>query len=366
MLEEARLRAFAAMAGGVVHDFNNTLMTIAGYSGLLMREPEILDDRAETQRTLEIIHTAATDAGHVVDRLREFYHARDAHEQTENLDFNAIVEEAVEFTQPKWHGLALAEGRRIDFDFDFSPITAIEGRKSELREILVNLIFNAVDAMPKGGTITCGTRCRGPHLVFEMTDTGVGMAPEVLERCTSAFFTTKGESGTGLGLAMVSNIVHRHGGLMEIQSEPGAGTLVRIAFPIAQVHEESQPVVAAPEKAEALKIMVVDDDPHMRNVVSRLLAKAGHSVTQVSSGLEALAQTEQSRFDLLLTDHAMPGMTGIELAALMRGVDPNQRVILFTGYPLSPKETPSDISCLLKKPAQPDELQLAIATAMAR
>ena len=364
MMQEERLRAFAAMAGGVVHDFNNTLMTISGYSGLLLREPEIFQNEEELRRTVEIINQAATDAGHVVDRLREFYSAREAREDTETIDFNTVVEEAVQLTQPKWHSVAMAEGRRIDFDFDFSPVPAIAGRKAELREILVNLIFNAVDAMPKGGTITCGTRSRGSHVVFELADNGVGMTPEVLQDCKKAFFTTKGEKGTGLGLSMVASIVERHGGHLEIQSTPGAGTLVRIGFPVAPVREEPQ-AATAPEKPRALKIMVVDDDPHMRNVVSRLLAKAGHSVTQVSNGQEALAQTERARFDLLLTDHAMPGMTGLELASLMRGVDPNQRVILFTGYPMSPKDTPRDIACLLKKPAQPDELQLAIARAMA-
>lgn len=365
MMEEERLRAFAAMAGGVVHDFNNTLMTIAGYSGLLLREPEIFQNEDERVRTVEIINHAAVDAGHVVDRLREFYSSHDAREETESIDFNTVVEEAVQLTRPKWHDVAMAEGRHIDFEFDFSPVPLIAGRKTELREILVNLIFNAVDAMPKGGTITCGTRSRGALLVFELADTGVGMPPTVLASCQKAFFTTKGEKGTGLGLAMVASIVERHGGHLEIQSTPGAGTLVRIGFPVAVVQEEVKPVVV-PEKPRALKIMVVDDDAHMRNVVSRLLAKAGHTVTQVSSGREALAQTERSRFDLLLTDHAMPGMTGLELASRMHDVDPKQRVILFTGYPLSAKDTPRDIACLLKKPAQPDELQWAIATAMAR
>lgn len=365
VVQQERFRAFGEMAGGVVHDFNNTLMTIAGYSGLLLREPEIFQNEDERVRTVEIINHAAVDAGHVVDRLREFYSSHDAREETESIDFNTVVEEAVQLTRPKWHDVAMAEGRHIDFEFDFSPVPLIAGRKTELREILVNLIFNAVDAMPKGGTITCGTRSRGALLVFELADTGVGMPPTVLASCQKAFFTTKGEKGTGLGLAMVASIVERHGGHLEIQSTPGAGTLVRIGFPVAVVQEEVKPVVV-PEKPRALKIMVVDDDAHMRNVVSRLLAKAGHTVTQVSSGREALAQTERSRFDLLLTDHAMPGMTGLELASRMHDVDPKQRVILFTGYPLSAKDTPRDIACLLKKPAQPDELQWAIATAMAR
>lgn len=364
MLHEERLRAFAEMAGGVVHDFNNTLMTITGYSLLLLREPEILADREEAKRTLNIIHSAACDAAHVVDRLRIFYDARDAKEPEGELDLSEIIRDAVEFTHPKWHGLALSEGREIKFEYDLGPVPPVRGRLAELREVFTNLIFNAVDAMPAGGVITCGTRCRGAEAVIEVVDTGMGMSTAVRSRCLDAFFTTKGEKGTGLGLAMVASIVQRHGGKMEIESEPGAGTMVRIRLPLGDGAETPEQEAPASEE-KPLRILVVDDDPHMRNVVTRLLTCEGHTVSQAGSGIEALAQAERESFDLMLTDHAMPGINGIELASLMRGVDPRQRVILFTGYPVAPRPMPADIACVLKKPAEPRELRAAISRAMA-
>lgn len=367
VLREERMRAFAAMAGGVVHDFNNTLMTITGYSLLLLREPELLNDREETVKMLNIIHKAGNDAAHVVDRLREFYDARDAKEPVGEVDLNEVIKDVVDFTHPKWHGLALAEGREIKFEYDLGEVPAVIGRVAELREVVTNLIFNSVDAMPAGGTITCGTRCRGSHAIIELADTGMGMSESVRQQCLEAFFTTKGDKGTGLGLAMVASIVQRHDGTMEIESEPGAGTLVRIKLPIGKITPVELPVEEAPVAVEkkALRILVVDDDAHMRNVVTRLLAREGHEVAQAGNGVEALEQAELSRFDLLLTDHAMPGMNGVELAALMRGVDPEQRVILFTGYPIAKEAMPTDIACLLKKPAQPQDLHAAIMRAMA-
>jgi len=367
VLQEERLRAFAAMAGGVVHDFNNTLMTITGYSLLLLREPEILSDREETLKMLNIIHKAGNDAAHVVDRLREFYDARDAKEPQGEVDLNEVIKDVVDFTHPKWHGLALAEGREVKFEYDLGEVPPVSGRVAELREVVTNLIFNSVDAMPAGGTITCGTRSHGSHVIIELVDTGMGMSESVRQQCLEAFFTTKGDKGTGLGLAMVAAIVQRHDGTMEIESEPGAGTLVRIKLPIGKPEAVALPVEEAPDAGEKrpLRILVVDDDAHMRNVVTRLLSREGHEVAQAGNGIEALEQAEQARFDLLLTDHAMPGMNGVELAALMRGVDPEQRVILFTGYPIKNDTMPTDIACVLKKPAQPQDLHAAISRAMA-
>lgn len=364
MLHEERLRAFAQMAGGVVHDFNNTLMTITGYSLMLLREPALLADREEALRTLNIIHTAASDGARVVERLRDFYAARDAKEEAGNVDLHQLIRDVVELTRPKWHGQALAEGRRIDFEFDLQPVPAIVGRVAEVREVITNLIFNAVDAMPSGGRISCGARRRGAQVVLEIVDTGTGMSPEVRKHCLEAFFTTKGEHGTGLGLAMVAGIVQRHSGKLEIESEPGAGTLVRITLPAGGALEPPAHEPAAAE-SRPLRILVVDDDAHMRNVVTRLLAREGHAVVHASNGAEALEHVERERFDLLLTDHAMPGMNGIELASLMRSVDPEQRIVLFTGYPIPASETPDDVCCVLRKPVEASELQAAITRVMA-
>jgi signal transduction histidine kinase len=362
-LQEERLRAFAQMAGGVVHDFNNALMTITGYSGLLLSEPEVLKDEAETRSILTTIHTVAGDAAEVVDRLRELYNTHDAKQEFGSVNLNDVIKDAVQFTQPKWHGLALAEGRRIRFEYDLAEEPIVQGRLAELRELVMNLIFNAVDAMPQGGVITCSTRSRDLHAILEIVDQGVGMPPEVRERCLEPFFTTKGDAGTGLGLAMVTSIVQRHGGKMEIESEPGAGALIRIELPIG-VEKRKAPEEAKTPEARGLRILMVDDDPHMRIVIARMLTRNGHEVVQAISAIDALERAGQAQFDLLLTDHAMPGMNGMELASKMRETNPGQKVVLLTGYPLHPEAVPSKMS-VLKKPAEPRELLTAIARAMA-
>jgi len=364
-LREERLRAFAQIAGGVVHDFNNKLMAITGYSGILLNDPAALANREETLNALQIIHAAAGDAAGAVERLREFCEARDAKEPAGPVDLNEMVRQVVESTQPVWRHVARADGRRIDFELDLQNVPPVEGRSAELQEMMTHLIVNAVDAMPSGGAISCGTRRRGASVIAEIVDTGTGMPEAVRKRCTEAFFTTKGDRATGLGLAVVASILKRHGARLSIESAEGSGTKIRMEFPIripAPPVEEAAPALGK-TAAKPLRILLVDDDPHMRKVVTRLLAGAGHSVVNASGAPEALAQVERQRFDLMVTDHAMPGINGVELAAVMRGVDPAQRVILFTGHP--PQTTPSDIACVVSKPAKADEIHAAIARAMA-
>jgi signal transduction histidine kinase len=155
------------------------------------------------------------------------------------VNLNEVIRDAVKFTQPKWHGLALAEGRQITIDLDLAAEIVVQGRPTELREMLTNLICNAVDAMPSGGTITCGVHRHASHVVIEIVDQGQGMPPEVRERCMEPLFTTKGDAGTGLGLSIVSAIVQRHDGKLEIQSSPGAGTRVRIELPTGAAVEKA-------------------------------------------------------------------------------------------------------------------------------
>lgn len=245
MVQQERLSAFAEMAGGVVHDFSNALMTVIGYSDTLIREEgRVLDDKTTAREYLEIINRAGRDAAEVVSRLRDFYRPRDTADLFVAVDLNLIAEQAVLSTQPKWKKSLLANETAITVVTELQPVSAVVGNPSELREILTNLIFNAVDAMPHGGKITVRTRMANREAIIEVADNGSGMTPDVRNRCLNPFFSTKGDKGTGLGLAMVFGIVKRHQGTLQIDTQIGRGTSFRISLPLfAQGNQEAQDAV---------------------------------------------------------------------------------------------------------------------------
>lgn len=254
MVQQERLSAFAEMAGGVVHDFSNALMTIIGYSDILIRdEGQALADKTMAQDYLEIINRAGRDAAEVVSRLRDFYRPRDTADLFVSVDLNLIAEQAVLSTQPKWKKSLQPNGTSVVVTTELQPVSAVVGNPAELREILTNLIFNAVDAMPQGGAITLRTRMAERAAIIEVADNGSGMTPEVRQQCLNPFFSTKGDNGTGLGLAMVFGIVKRHGGTLEIDTQVGQGTSFRISLPLfVEGSQEFQSVLAAPNSPVAI------------------------------------------------------------------------------------------------------------------
>jgi len=242
IIQQERLCALGQMASGIVHDFNNALAPILGYTELLFTVPETLDDKEKTMRYLKLMNTIAKDALNIVNRLRSFYRQRDENEIFSPVNLNQLVEQASKLTEPKWKGQAQSNGRTISIRTDLRQVPLILGNPSELRNVLTNLFFNAVDAIHREGTITICTHHDDEHVVLEISDTGCGMTDEVLQRCLVPFFTTKEESGTGLGLSIVHGIIGRHEGTIEIESEPDKGTTVIIRLPIfkAQAGERQE------------------------------------------------------------------------------------------------------------------------------
>jgi signal transduction histidine kinase len=233
VLHQERSNAFSQMAGGVVHDFSNALMAIIGYSEMLIAaDGRNLSDKATALEYLGIINTAGRDAAKIVSRLRDFYRPRSDSDLFEPLDLNQIVNEAVLLTKPKWKRQPTGESKPISVETELGEIGPIQGNAAELREMLTNLIFNAADAMPDGGVITLRTsQPNDVEIALEVQDTGSGMTAEVQARCLDPFFTTKGDEGTGLGLAMVLGIVQRHKASIDIESQPGEGTTFCITLP---------------------------------------------------------------------------------------------------------------------------------------
>jgi signal transduction histidine kinase len=260
-VQQERLSAFGEMAGGVVHDFSNALMSVIGYSDILLKSAAARSDETKLLEYLRIINTAGRDGAHVVSRLRDFYRPRGAADLFETLDLKEIALQSIALAQPS-AGQREA-GNAVAFETDLGDDVTASGIGAELREVLTNLIFNALDAIPRDGLVTLRTRQQAGEVVVEVSDTGAGMSAEVRQRCLEPFFTTKGDQGTGLGLAMVFGIIKRHQGTLEIESEPGQGTTVRIRFPASAHSPEIQPI-ALPQPA----VSAISDDDFAQLAVS--------------------------------------------------------------------------------------------------
>jgi PAS domain S-box-containing protein len=350
-----KLRALGELSAGVAHDFNNILGIILGRAQLLqMRatDPDIISG-------LEVIRKAAQDGGQTVRRIQQFSRTRED-QSTEVLHLPALAEEVVEITRGKWKHESERHGSKIEVRIEAEDAPAITGSRGEIREALTNLIFNSVDAMPEGGTITIAARRAGGDAVLEVRDTGVGMTEEVRSRMFEPFFTTKGVSGNGLGLSMVYGIVSRHKGTVEVESAPLSGTTVRMRFP--GVSEAAAPMaleerVLTPYRA---RILIVDDEVELLEVIRETLAAAGHEVDTASSGSDGIARFRSKPFDAVLTDLGMPDVSGWEVARTVRSEgEPTVVLGLVTGWGAMVSQeliTAHGVDFVIGKPFQVDVL----------
>jgi signal transduction histidine kinase len=232
LIQAERLSALGTMASGIAHDFNNSLTLIIGFGEILLRDAERGRlTKENTIPSLQDVLAAARDAATTVRQLRESSKFGDTGEVHKSVNLNKVIEQAVSFTKPRWETQSFAEGSQINAKVDFGDIPTIQGDAAQLRDAVINLIFNAVDAMSQGGTITLRTRAETKAVLLQVSDTGAGMTEEVRRRCLEPFFTTKGNQGSGLGLAMVFSIVQRHVGTIDIASELGKGTTFTLRLP---------------------------------------------------------------------------------------------------------------------------------------
>ena len=369
VIQQERLRALGAMASGIAHDFNNALAAILGFTELLIYRPENLVNREKTLRYLQMMNTAAKDAGNVVNRLREFYRQREEGEVFAPVDLNHLVEEAVSLTQPKWKNQSEAKGIAIQMATELANVPRVVGNAADLREALTNLIFNAVDAMPRGGTITLRTRFDNSRIILEVADTGTGMTEEVRNRCLEPFFTTKGERGTGLGLSMVYGILQRHQGTIDIQSKPGQGTTFILSLPIAVETQPPAKTDSAPSVLRPLRVLLVDDEDLVRRILNEFLLGDKHIVETAASGREALDKFQHAEFDVVILDRAMPDMSGDQVAVAIKQLKPETPVILLTGFGSMMQaagEQPPGVDLVVGKPVTILGLREAVAKVVAK
>lgn len=351
MVRSEKLRALGQMSAGIAHDLNNILATILGQTELLrIRTPD-----PTLRESLLTLETAATDGAHVVRRLQDFARQR-GHASLAPVDLAAIVAEVVEITRPRWQDEAVRRGASIQVEMALDVRLPVLGYAPEIRQALANLVFNAVDAMPNGGTLRFASRLvdvpRRPSAPDEgnpgertggspaqptacvelaVSDTGIGMPEDVRRRAFDPFFTTKGIGGTGLGLSAVYGIMERHGGRIEVESAPGRGTTFILQFQRAAAVEAPSEVPPA-RGAAACRLLVIDDEDSVRQTLTQLLLAAGHQVLDAPSGAAGLALLDRSPVECVLTDLGMPEMVGWEVARRVKARTPDLPVVLLTGW----------------------------------
>ncbi|HKG13061.1 MAG TPA: ATP-binding protein [Pyrinomonadaceae bacterium] len=334
-----KLSALGELASGVAHNFNNTL------TGILARAQLLLDaqDRDEMRRGLHIIIQTAEDGAKTVKRIQDF--ARQRRDQDfVPIDVDQLMLEVAEITRPRWKDAAEAKNVHIRLVRQIGSNAAIMGDAGELREVLVNMVFNAVDAMPEGGTLTLSTQESGGAVEICVSDTGTGMTEDVRSRIFDPFFTTKGKGGMGLGLSVSYGIIRRHEGSVAVDSEVTKGSTFRLRFPKADGTAVPAKAAVPPmlhERADgSLRILVVDDEDYVRELLYDILAREGCEVALAAEGPEALRIFDGREFDAVFTDVGLPGMSGWELARAVRERDEQIALAVITGWgdTVSPEE----------------------------
>ncbi|MGH7952656.1 MAG: ATP-binding protein [Limisphaerales bacterium] len=386
VVQQERLRALGQMASGIAHDVNNALSPVVAYSELLLATLSDLPENA--RQYLQTIRKSGEDISHIVARMREFYRRHSDTEQLVRVDVNKIIEEVIDLTRPRWRDISQRESISIKVQPELeSNLPLLLSDPSDLRETLINLIFNAVDALPQGGTITLVTRIANPvpgknqdtlrQLQIEVRDNGIGMEENVRQRCLEPFFSTKAKrGGTGLGLAMVYGMMQRHNGVIEIESTPGRGTCIRLTFPLRDKALKTQPAPAAsPAKQNrSLRILCIDDEPQVQELLKNCLTTLNHHVETASGGQQGIemfrkAALEKQPYEVVVTDLGMPDIDGRQVANIIKKEFHGTPVIMMTGWGTMMKEddeAPPDVDALVGKPPRIRELNELLLRVTAR
>jgi PAS domain S-box-containing protein len=377
LVESERLHALGELAAGVAHDFNNMLSAILGRAQLLRRQ---LPNPALVKH-VDVIERAASDGAETVRRIQELGRQEDVDDE-QVVDLDEVLEEVLEFTRPKWTGGADPDHPlvRVTTEHLGEVPALVLGRPHEIREVLVNLVHNAVDAMPEGGalSLSADTCTRQGRELCQITvqDTGTGIPEEVRKNIFDPFFTTKGSRGTGLGLSVSFSIIKRHGGEVEVTSQttgPQRGTRFVLTFPRHIAAEGAPTATQKMERsddppARAARILVIDDEENVREILSDLLLSEGHEVTACDNGPSGLTALESALFDMVFTDLGLPGMDGYEVCEAIKAKKPDLPVCLLSGWGATldhDKAKAHGIDLILHKPFRMEEVLQTVEDALA-
>jgi signal transduction histidine kinase/CheY-like chemotaxis protein len=375
VVQQERLRALGQMASGIAHDVNNALSPVIAYSDILLLTAELPED---SKQCVRLIKQAGEDIAKIVTRMREFYRQRSESEALVTVDANQIIQEVIQLTRPRWRDISQRKGISIQIQCELdSRLPLLLSDPSELREALINLVFNAVDALPRGGNITFATRScpvpdsrtagqTTPGIQIEVRDNGIGMDEKDRRHCLEPFFSTKTlRGGSGLGLAMVYGMMQRHNGTVDIDSQPGQGTCIRLTFPIQKQALAPHADTLPPVKSErSLNILCIDDEETIRTLLFNCLGRLHHHVVTADSGKQGLeffhaAQQTPRPFQAVITDLGMAVMDGHQLAQIIKAESPQTPIIMMTGWGAMMKEndeTAPEVDAVVGKPPQMQKL----------
>jgi signal transduction histidine kinase/AmiR/NasT family two-component response regulator len=369
IVQAEKLRAMGEMASGVAHDFNNLLAVILGNIQLLLHQLDHLRPE-EIRERLKIIEKSSKDGAETVRRIQEFTGLRRDKEFTP-LSINELVTDVENITQPRWKDQTQKKGLQFELVKNLGVIPQILGNPSELREVLTNIIFNAIDAMPEGGKITISTQLQAEDWVeVRIADSGIGMTEEVRKRVFDPFFTTKGVTNSGLGMSVSYGIIKRHGGEILIESEPGRGTTFILHLPTGYGEESAEEKVVKEkpvQEVRSARILVIDDEESVRNILSQMLRVQGYQVVVASDGEEGVERFKNEKFDLVFTDLGMPKMSGWEVGKALRGMNAKVPIAMITGWGVElnrEKMNESGIDLVVSKPFNFDQLGQIVSEAM--
>ncbi|MEN3334425.1 MAG: hypothetical protein V7641_3790, partial [Blastocatellia bacterium] len=357
-----KLRALGQLASGVAHNFNNILAAILGHAQLMKREST--DERLTSR--LDIIEKAALDGAQTVKRIQGFG-LQKSDEGYETFDVNQLLQDSTTLTRARWQHEAQARGLTYDVALDLREVPVVRGAASELREVFVNIILNALDAMPQGGRLRIASKQKNGFVRVTFSDSGLGMTREVRQRIFEPFFSTKGVTGMGLGLAVSYSIVERHGGEIDVRSILGRGTTFTISLPSSRT---TGGVAKATDSimAKTARVLVVDDDDRVRDVLVGMLKLAGHRADHAPNGREALLRLEHESFDLVFTDLSMPDVDGWALAEEIRRRWPQLKIVMVTGYALQSENDHRRhrlVNDIISKPIRFDDINATLSHVLA-
>ncbi|MCE9615174.1 MAG: response regulator [Lentisphaerae bacterium] len=366
LIQSERLSALGQMAARMMHDFNNALMPIQGYTELLLEQPDLLEQRVETMKYLHEIRAATLRAAQEIRQLREFYQPARSGER-QSVDLNLLLDTALARERERAGREPGNAVPSVSVVRNLGTVPAIPGNDAELQEAFASILANAYEAMPDGGKLTVTTRACDAGVEVTISDTGVGMAESTLQRCFEPFFSTKGAHAAGIGLAVVYGIVRAHGGQVDVRSHAGRGTTVVVVLPatLADVPRDASPLVpAARVPARALRILIIDDDGAICRLLGDHFRRRDHQVTSAICGQDGLRLFQPRAYDLVITDRAMPDISGDEVAARIRSQDPAVAILMLTGFGDLMKDAgthPAGINGVVSKPVALEELDRAVA-----
>jgi signal transduction histidine kinase/CheY-like chemotaxis protein len=360
VIEAERLRAVGQLAGGVAHHLNNIMTVILGNVHAALGSEASLGVRTQ----LESAERAVLDAADVVRRMSAFSRVRPVPVKSV-VDLKFLAGDVLEWTRSRWQAEAQLRGITIRARLEPGDTPSVRGDEAGLREVLLSLVLNAIDALPAGGDIVIRTWQGDASVYCSVSDNGVGMAAETSQRALEPFFTTKGPQSRGLGLSVAYGVVQRHSGSLAITSREGGGSTITFSLPLEAAGVPAQPGTLP--RAESPRVLVIDDDVPVRTVLRALLTRDGYTVVEATDGVDALARLDRGEpFDLVLTDLVMPGVNGSQVLRAVRRLRPDLPVVVITGWEQATADGDDVADATITKPVTDVELRETVARVLAR